>query len=91
MVAGITEDGTTEIPTLAYFFTAQSSDADCPVDFTSVGKPSTCFKVISDGVLVQVSSLDGLSQQVVPALLLPRFLQLYHYSFQAGHPGERQL
>lgn len=90
-MTGITDSKNVEIPTLAEFISAQSTDTYCRSAYASIEKPNSGFNVESDGVLFQVSSLDGASQRVVPASLSPHFFHFCHYSLLADHAGERQV
>lgn len=58
MMAGIAENEKAEIPKLAKFIPAQSTDADCRSTLASVGKPNMRFNVDRDGVFVRVSTLN---------------------------------
>lgn len=55
MLAGISGDGTLEIPTLPDFLNLLSLYSDYLVASTLVGKPNSCLSVDSDVVLVHVS------------------------------------
>lgn len=76
MKASILDNEKMEIPTLAELILAQCTDADYRSAFVSVGKRSTSRNVDSDGMLVQVSPSQGVSQRIVPTSQCPRFLQV---------------
>lgn len=91
IMAGVMEKEKAEEPTLFDIIKARDTYKDCSSKFASVGKPSSRFNVDSHGVLARVYTLDGISQQVLPASLHSFFLCLYQYSLLAGHPTKRRL
>lgn len=79
------------VPIFAELITAQFTDADFRIAFTSVGKLDTRFSFDSDGVLVLFPCLDAASQRVIPASLRLYFAHLCYYSLLAHHPVERRM
>lgn len=91
IMAGITDNKKVEILTLAEFITAQTSEAHCRAALTSVGKQNTHFNGDSDRGFVRASTLDSVSQRVVPASPRLFILHLGHYFLLAGYHGKRQM
>lgn len=88
MMTGIKNTDKAEIPKIAEYISAHSTDADCRSAFSSVGKLNTTLNVDCRKVLVQISPPDGTSRRVVPAPLRRHFPHLCHYFILAGHPSK---
>lgn len=52
MTVDTTDNGKVDVPSLAEFITAQSSNADCRAAFAPTGNASTPFNVENDGFCV---------------------------------------
>lgn len=71
ITAGVMDNGSPEISTLAEFIPTQPTDADYGTTFATTGKLNTCFRYDNEEGLAHRSPLHGASHRVVPVSVCP--------------------
>lgn len=81
----------TAIYDLAELIQHQPRDEKCLQATIPVHRPDTTSSYNMDGVLVQVSPIDSVSQNYTPAALQAHILRLCQYDVFPGHQWESQM